>query len=97
MATVTVKTTCSLDAETERELESLARSWNTSRSAALRRAIQAAAKQAHSDANEALDGLDRLQSLLALDPETAGLWADEVRQERRAALRNTSRTENDPP
>ncbi|MDE0457790.1 MAG: ribbon-helix-helix protein, CopG family [Chromatiales bacterium] len=93
MATVTVKTTCSLDAETERELESLARRWNTSKSAALRRAIQAAAKQAHSDGNEALGALDRLQSLLALDQETAGLWADEVRQERRAALRNTSWTE----
>ena len=93
MASVTVKTTCSLDAETERELESLARRWNTSKSAALRRAIQAAAKQAHSDGDEALDALDRLQSLLALDQETAGLWADEVRQERRAALRNTSWTE----
>jgi len=29
MATVTVKTTCSLDVETERELESLARRWNS--------------------------------------------------------------------
>jgi len=93
MSTSTVKTTCLLDAETERELESLAGRWGTSRSAALRRAIRLAAKQARSDGDEAIEALDRLQSLLGLDQETAGLWADEVRQECGAALRNTSWTE----
>ena len=93
MVTATVKMICSLDAETERELESLARRWGTSRSAALRRAVRLAAKHARSDGDEALEALDRLQSLLGLDQETAGLWADEVRQERRAAPRNTSWTE----
>ena len=93
MATVTVKSTYSLDVETMRQLEGLAKRWNTSKSAALRRAIQSAARQARSDHNEALDALDRLQSLLALDRESARAWADEVRQERRAAAqRNASWT-----
>ena len=90
MATITVKSTYSLDVETVRQLEDLAKRWRTSKSAALRRAIRSAAKQAHSDGNEALDALDRLQSLLALDQETAGLWADEVRQERRAAAKRNA-------
>ena len=83
MATITVKSTYSLDVETVRQLEELAKRWNTSKSGALRRAIQSAAKQVRSDHNEALDALDRLQALLGLDRESAGAWADEVRQERR--------------
>ena len=91
MATVTIKSTYSLDVESVRKLEGLAKRWNTSRSAALRRAIHTAARQAHSDDNEALAALDRLQSRLALDRRTAGIWADEVRRERRAAAeRNAS-------
>lgn len=91
MVTITMKATYSLDVDTARKLEDLAKRWRTSKSAALRRAIDAAAKQAEDSVNnEAIDALDRLQSLLALDQETAGLWADQVRQERRAALRNIS-------
>ena len=93
MATITVKATYSLDVETVRHLEDLANRWRTSKSAALRRAVRSAAKQARSDSNEAIAALDRLQSLLALDQETAGLWADQVRQERRAASRNISWTQ----
>ena len=93
MATITIKSTYSLDVETVRELEGLAKRWNTSKSAALRRAIRSAATQIRSDENEALDALDRLQSLLALDRKAAGRWADRVRQERRAAAqRNAPRT-----
>ena len=54
------------------------------------RKLEESAKQADSVDNEALAALDRLQSLLALDQDTAGLWADQVRQERRAARRNIS-------
>ena len=85
MATITVKSTYSLDVETVRQLENLAKHWNTSKSGALRRAIRSAAKQVRSDHHEALDALDRLQALLALDRESAQAWADEVRRERRAA------------
>ena len=88
MATITVKETCSLDVDTGRKLGDLAKRRRTSTSAELRRAIDAAAKQADSDSNEAIDALDRLQSLLGLDQQTAGLWADQVRQERWAARRN---------
>ena len=91
MATITVKSTYSLDVETVRQLEDLAKRWNTSKSAALRRAIRSAAKQASSDHNETLDALDRLQALLALGRESAQAWADEVRQERRAAEERNAR------
>ena len=87
---MTVKSTYSLDVETVRQLEDLAKRWNTSKSGALRRAIRSATKQVRSDHNEALDALDRLQSLLALDRESARAWADEVRQERRAAARRNA-------
>ena len=90
MATITVKSTYSLDVDTVRKLEDLAKRWRTSKSAALRRAIDAAAKQADSIDNEGLDALDRLQSLLALDQDTAGLWAEQVRQERRAAAKRNA-------
>ena len=60
MTTVTVKSAYSQDAETVRRLEGSAKRWNTSRSAALRRVIHAAAKQTHPGDNEALDALDRL-------------------------------------
>ena len=91
MATITIKSTYSLDVETVRQLEELAKRWNTSKSGALRRAIQSATKQARSDHNEALDALDRLQAMLALDRESARAWADEVRQERRAAAERNAR------
>ena len=92
MTTVTVKSAYSQDAETVRRLEGLAKRWNTSRSAALRRVIHAAAKQTHPGDNEALDALDRLQSMLALDRRAAEGWAYEVSQERRAvSVRNSSR------
>ena len=85
MTTTTVKSTYSLDVETVRKLEDLAMRWNTSESAALRRAIHAAAKPSHPGDNETLDALDRLQSLLALDRRAAEAWAEEVRSERFAA------------
>ena len=90
MATITIKSTYALDVETVRELEGLAKRWNTSKSAALRRAIRAAAKQVRSEGNEALDALDHLQSLLALDREAAGRWADQARRERRAAAKRNA-------
>ena len=96
MDTITMQSTCSLDDETVRQLEELAKRWNTSNSAALRRAVQSAAKQVRSDHDEtldALDALDRLQTMLALDRESTQAWADAVRQERQAvAQRNASWT-----
>lgn len=91
MATVKVKSTYSLDVETVRHLEGLAKCRNTSKSAALCRAIQAAAKQALPVVSNELDALSRLQRLLALDSKSAAAWKHEVRKERRAATEATER------
>lgn len=82
---MTIKSTYSLDVDTVRQLESLAKHWNTSKSGALRRAIRSAAAGACSDRNEALDALDHLQDMLALDHDSAHAWADEVMQERKVS------------
>ena len=91
MASISVKSTYSLDVETVRQLEGLAKRWNTSKSAALRRAIQTAAKQELPTDSEGLDALDRLQSLLALDSGAAAVWEVRNRQERRAGAQRTYR------
>ncbi|MDE0241821.1 MAG: hypothetical protein OXI95_10185 [bacterium] len=82
---MTIKSTYSLDVDTVRQLENLAKHWNTSKSGALRRAIRSAAAGAGSGRNEALDALDYLQDMLALDHDSASAWADEVMQERKAS------------
>ena len=91
MATLTVKSTYSLDVETVRQLEDLAKRWNTTKSAALRRAIRSAAEQALPEDGKRLNALDRLQDLLALDPESASGWETQVMQERRATSRRNPR------
>ena len=80
---MTVKSTYSLDVKTVRQLERLAKSWNTSKSAAIRRAIQTVAHQTLPRENTELDALDRLQHLLALGPEDAAAWEREMQRERR--------------
>jgi predicted transcriptional regulator len=83
MATQTVKTTYSLDVETLRALEELARRWSTSRSEALRRAIRASWVQAAAPSLTPIRALDRLQERLGLDARAAGRWATAVRAQRR--------------
>ena len=95
MATITVKSTYSLDVETVRQLENLAKRWQTTKSGALRRAIQDAARHAPPLDREGLDALDRLQDLLALDRSTAAGWEDGVKRERRTGARRNHRS--DPP
>lgn len=85
MATNTIKSTYSLDVDTVRQLENLAKHWNTSKSGALRRAIRTAAADVYSDHNKALDALDCLQDMLALDHDSAHAWMDEVMQERKVS------------
>ena len=83
--------TLNLDAETLRQLENLAKRWNTSNSAALRRAIRAAAEQPLPEDDKRLNALDRLQDLLALDRESASGWENQVMQERLAAVEGVPR------
>ena len=91
MVSVTVKSTYSLDVNTVRQLESLAKWWNTSKSAAIRRAIQTVAHQTLPRENPDLDALDRLQNLLALGLEDATAWEREMQLERRTAARRSPR------
>ena len=92
MASITVKSTYSLDLETIRQLESLAKRWNTSKSGALRRAIRHAAREAPPIDREGLDALDRLQELLALDRRAAAGWEARVKRERRTGAGRTHRS-----
>ena len=91
MATTTVRSTYSLDLDTVRRLEDLAKQWNTSKSGALRRAIEVASEQARPASNEKLEALDELRRLLALDADSAAKWCREVEQERAAWERRMSR------
>jgi len=83
MAITTVKSTYSLDVETVRELEEMARAWKVSKSEALRRSIRSAATEALQGGN-AIEALDELQEALRLTPARALAWARRARAERRA-------------
>jgi predicted transcriptional regulator len=88
MATQTIKTTYSLDVETVRKLEQMARRWNVSKSEALRRAIRAAATEGlPGEGREAIEALDELQRSLGLDAEEAVRWGRAARVERQASSR----------
>jgi hypothetical protein len=82
MAIPKIKATYSLDAETVRLLERLARQWDVSKSEALRRAIRASAAAGSRD--RGTDALDRLQQSLGLTDAVAAAWARHARAERRA-------------
>jgi hypothetical protein len=85
MAVPTVKTTYSLDLDTVRMLEQMAKSWNVSKSKALRRAIRLAASQPAPGNEVGLRALDELQRSLRLSAEKARRWEQRVRDERRAS------------
>ncbi len=90
MATPTVKSTYSLDLETVRALERLAKRWEVSKSEALRRAIRAAiagtsGREVADDENGALQAWQALQRSLKLTPARAAAWARQVRAERKAS------------
>jgi hypothetical protein len=87
MATHTVKTTYSLDVETVRTLEDLARRWNVSKSEALRRAIRTSSAQAPPVDVTPIQALDRVQRSLALTPLGAARWAAAARAERKESSR----------
>jgi len=83
MATSKIKSTYSLDVETVRQLEDVARRWNVSKSEVLRRAIRSAAALESPD-QDALDALDRLQRSMDLTEKHSAAWAKRVREERTA-------------
>ena len=87
MAIPTIKATYSLDPETVRLLERLAKRLETSKSEALRRAIRAAAASMGPQDNAAA-ALDRLQDSMNLTAAAAAGWARHARAERRAGSRH---------
>lgn len=88
MAVTSIKTTYSLDVETVEKLAELARRWNVSKSAALRRAIRAATKIAPPRAEDAIRALEELQESLDLSKDLARRWEKKTRDERRASSRH---------
>jgi hypothetical protein len=83
MASTTIRSTYSLDEETVRRLEVLARQWQVSKSEVLRRAIRAAASQPA--AADRLGALDALQASVRLSDSRARSWMRNARRHRRDA------------
>ena len=85
-----IKATYTLDPDTVRALEAMARRLGVSKSEALRRAIHIAARAGRlgrgdrpGETDPRLAALDRLRKRLALTPESADAWVRETRQLRR--------------
>lgn len=86
MAVPKLKSTYSMDAETVRMLDGLARRWKVSKSEALRRAIHSAI-EAEPAARGPLAALDAAQRTMGLGPQHAARWQKRARAERRASSR----------
>jgi hypothetical protein len=84
MAIPKLKATYTLDAETVRALERMARRWGVSKSEALRRAIRRAMEHGTDRTQDGLEALDRLQRALELTLQGARRWVQSIRAERRA-------------
>lgn len=87
MAVTTIKSTYSLDVESVRALEALARSWNVSKSEVLRRAIRLAVREGGPGKGAALGALDRLQASLRERKVDVTRWSRNLKNERRTASR----------
>ena len=87
MASTTVKSTYSLDVESVRALEDLARRWRVSKSEALRRAIRSEAGRQPAGSRDALAALDELQASLRSRNVDIEQWALDVEAGRRAGGR----------
>ena len=86
MAVTNIKSTYSLDIESVRALEALARHWKVSKSEVLRRALRIAAREG-GVGKVAANSLDRLQSSLRERNVNVARWAQRAKQERHAAAR----------
>ena len=86
MAAKTIKSTYSLDLESVRALEALARHWKVSKSEVLCRALRIAVREG-GPGKAAANSLDRLQASLRERNVNVSQWAQNVKQERRATAR----------
>ena len=80
-----IRSTFSLDIETARALEVLARRWKVSKSEAVRRAVGAVAEKEDPRARKKLEALDKLQASVKARGIDVEAWAREARAERRAS------------
>ena len=87
MAQEKVKATYSLDGETIRELERMAKRLGISKSAALRRAIRLAALSELQPGEDQLAALEELQRSVDMDPKDLQRWDREARALRRSSSR----------
>lgn len=85
MATTTIKSTYSLDVESVRALEELARRQQVSKSEALRRAIRNEARRQPAKGEDAVAALDQLQASLRARDVDIEQWARDVESGRQAA------------
>ncbi len=84
MATMTIKSTYSLDIETMQALETLAKRWRVSKSEVLRRVIKAAAAEDATRETGPLAALDRLQTSVREGGVDMKRWKKDMQAERRA-------------
>lgn len=82
-----IKATYSLDLETVRDLERMAKRLKISKSAALRRAIRLAAGLEPRAGEDQLSALEELQQSLDIAPEDLREWEEENRKLRRSSSR----------
>ena len=87
MAEPKIKATYSLDVDTVRELELMAKRLNISKSAALRRAIRLTATLEPRPGEEQLQALDALQRSLDSSSNELRAWEREARKLRQASSR----------
>ena len=96
MAIPKIKSTYSLDVETVRTLESLARRWNVSKTEVVRRAIRAAAQEKSPRVREKLEALRQLQDYVRRRGIDVEAWEREIRATRDASGRKRLSVFDDP-
>lgn len=87
MATMTIRTTVAFDPATVARWERLTKRWGTSKSEALRRALESAEKEAATTASVPdFTGMTPLQIMdwLKANPQTPPGWGEDFRKELRA-------------
>ena len=87
MAITTIKSTYSLDVESVRTLEALARRWQVSKSEVLRRALRIAATTGDEGENAPLEALTRVQRTVRVRGVDFAEWGRGLKRERRAVER----------
>ena len=88
---MTIKSTYSLDVESVRALEDLARRQRVSKSEALRRAIRNEARRQPAQGEDAVAALDQLQASLSARDVDLEQWARDVEAGRQAAAQRERR------